>query len=306
LTSNVACGIILMKATMRNNDNKKWEDDKMPDLGEKKISEIMNSPETKLGEYVVRLQLATRAGEVDQDKLISLVLAAKGSRSMRKFADDMGVNVSSISRIVNGKVTEISDTLLAKIAFHADPASGVTLEQLMEAQGIVDQKDQKNLARRYEEDCRRIVADELLKRGYSVTYPQIGLRTFAGSNAYDFEIITDAIPHGGGRWLIETKMMTEYSRYPVGSGRTGLWLDSAMAMYYRGEHVARISLIIDHKVMYEQLKDRLSRLSIADEISIILISTKQGKILDEYVVPLSDGRTPVYALTGAGYAGTNE
>lgn len=278
----------------------------MPDLGKKKISEIANSPETKLGECIVRLQLATRAGEVDQDKLIGLVLTAKGSRSMRKFADDMGVNVSSISRIVNGKVAEISDPLLAKIALHADPDSGVTLEKLMEAQGIVDQKDRRALASRYEEDCRRIIVDELLKRGYTVSYPQMGLRTWAGSNAFDFEIITDAIPNGGGKWLVEAKMMTEFSRFPVGSGRTGIWLDSAMATYYRGEQVGRISLIIDHRAAFEQWKDRLSQMHLADEISVILISTKQGKILEEYVAPLSDGRTPVYPLTDVGNSDDDE
>ena len=269
----------------------------MPNLGNKKISEIKNSPETKLGELIVRLQLATRAGEIDQDKLIGLVLEAKGSRSMRKFADDMGVNVSSVSRIVNGKVAEISDPFLAKIAFHADPNSGVTIEKLMEAQGLVEQNDRRNMGIRFEEDCRRIVADELLKRGYSVSYAQLEKRARSEVNAFDIEISTDAIPNGGGRWLIETKMMTQYSRFPVGIGRTQIWLDSAMATYYRGEQVGRISLIIDHREIFNQIKERLSHLILADEISIILISTKQGKVLDEYVAPLVDGRMPVYALT---------
>ncbi len=269
----------------------------MSNLGNKKISEIMNSTETKLGELIVKLQLATRAGEIDQDKLIGLVLEAKGSRSMRKFADDMGVNVSSVSRIVNGKVAEISDPLLAKIALHADPNSGVTIEKLMEAQGLVEQNDRSNMGIRFEEDCRRIVADELLKRGYSVSYVQQEKRARAEVNAFDIEITTDAIPNGGGRWLIETKMMTQYSRFPVGFGRTQIWLDSAMATYYRGEQVGRISLIIDHREIFNQMKERLSHLRLADEISIILISTKQGKILDEYVAPLVNGRMPVYVLT---------
>lgn len=278
----------------------------MPDLGKKKISEIMNSPETKLGEYVMRVHLSTRAGEIDQDKLIAMVLAAKGARSMRKFAEDMGVNVSSVSRIVNGKVTEISDTLLAKIAFHADPDSGVTIEKLMEAQGLVEQKDRKNLAIRFEEDCRRIFADELLKRGYSVSYPKAESQRRMGLNTFDFEIITDAIPNGGGRWQVETKMMTEHSRFPVGSGRTQLWLDSAMATYYRGEQVGRISLIIEHRAMFEQMKQRLSQFRIGDEISIILISTTQGKILDEYVLPLKDGRMPVYVFRDSDNSGAEE
>ena len=72
-----------------------------------------------------------------------------------------------------------------------------------------------------------------------------------------------------------------------------------MATYYRGEKVGRISLIIDHRAAFEQLKDRLSQLALADEISIILISTKQGVILDEYVAPLADGRNPVYPFANS-------
>ena len=274
----------------------------MSDLGNKNLSELSEEKTIRLGEYMVRLQLATRAGEVDQDELINLVIRAKGPRSMRQFADDMDVNVSSVSRIINGKVSEISDSLLAKIASNADPNSGVTLEQLMAAQGIVEQKDKRSLGARYEEDCRRIVADELLSRGYSVSYSKKETRIRTGM-IFDFEITTDAIPNGGGRWLIEAKMMTEHSRYPVGIGRSMIWLNSAMAAYYQGETVGRISLIVDHRAGFEQIKERLSQLRLADEISVILISTKQRKILEEYVAPLSDGREPVFPLTDAGNEG---
>ncbi len=272
----------------------------MSDIGKKKLSEIDQSPEKKLGEYYIKLNMATRAGEIDQDELISLVLAAKGPRSMRQFAEDMGVNVSSVSRIINGKVTEISDQLLAKIAVFADPNSDVTIEKLMEAQGIVESVNRAALSERFEQDCRRIVADELLSRGYKVTYSGSQVWDRAKTTAYDFEIDTDAIPNGEGRWLFEVKMMSQYSRYPVGIGRTQLWLNSAMATYYRGERVGRISLVIDHKAMFEQIKHRFSELMIADEISVILISSKQRKVIDEYVIPLSDGRTPAYAFTDAG------
>ena len=268
----------------------------MPKKKKKNPSEMSSDLEARLSEYILRLQLSTRAGEVDPDELSSLVIKAKGSRSMRKFAEDMDVNVSSVSRIIHGKVSEISDPLLAKIALHADPNSGVTLDQLMAAQGVVDQTTRILLTTRYEEDCRRIVADELLSRGYTVSYSKMKPRNQSGL-IFDFEIITDAIPNGGGRWLIETKMMTEYSRYPVGSGRPILWLNSAMAAYYKGDTVGRISLIVDHRVSFEGLKQQLSQLKIADEISVILISTNLGKILDEYVAPLSDGRMPVYPLT---------
>lgn len=242
-----------------------------------------------LKEYYRKLDQTIRVGEVDLDKLIELVALAKGNRSQRKFAEDVGVNVSSISRILGGKVTEISNELLAKIAVAAEPDSGVTLEMLMEAQGIIARQDRSMLAHKFEDDCRRIFCDELLKRGHSVSYAKHPKREQDGL-IWDFDIITDALPRGEGRWIVEVKTMTQYGRFPVGIGRTRIWLDSAMAYYYRGGVAGRISLIVDEASAFNQIKARLSALTIKDEISVILISTAAGKILEEYVAPLTDGR----------------
>lgn len=243
----------------------------------------------RLQEYSRQLAMTVRAGEVDRDKLIELVTLAMGSRSQRKFAADMGVNVSSISRILGGKVTEIGNELIAKIAVAADPDSGVTLEKLMEAQGIVAKEDRVTLWKKFEDNCRRIFCDELLKRGYSVSYPK-GDRSLYNRQICDFEVVTDAIPHGEGHWLVETKMMTLYGRTPAAIGRTMVWLDRAMAYYYMGKVAGRISLIVDHRDAFDQLKERLSELTLKDEITVILISTAAGRIIEEYVAPLTDGR----------------
>lgn len=86
--------------------------------------------------YLKQARIAQRSGPVQKDMTIQLVNDAIGVRSMSKFAAELGVNVSSISRILSGKVQEISSELLAKIATYADPDSGVTLEKLMDAQGL--------------------------------------------------------------------------------------------------------------------------------------------------------------------------
>lgn len=243
----------------------------------------------RLRMYSTKLMQAVRAGEVDSDKLIELVAMAKGSRSQRKFADDIGVNVSSLSRILSGKVKEVSNDLLAKIAAAADSASGVTLEMLMEAQGIIPKDERGNLVTKFEDNCRRIFSDELLKRGYSVSYAKES-RMDHNMQRWDFEVVTDALTHGEGRWLVDTKMTTQYGRFPVGIGSTRNWLYHAMAYYYRGGVAGRISIIIDNNAVFEQLKERLSELTLKDEISVILISTAAGRILDEYIAPLTDGR----------------
>jgi len=265
----------------------------MDNTMKKRISEIMEE-DTNLKRYFLKVQSAFRTGECDHEALIELVSAAMGKRSQRQFAMDMGVNVSSVSRILNGKVSEISDMLLAKIAASADPASEVTIEKLMQAQGIVEAESRAQLGLKFEENCRRIFADELLKRGKSVSYSKG--KTHESRCFCAFEIETDALTKGNGRWLVDAKMMTSYSPLPVGIGRSMIWLDHAMASYYRGENAGRISLIFDHKMAFEQLKEQLAHISIRDEISIILISVVEGRILNEYVVPLTDDSTPEFTF----------
>ena len=46
------------------------------------------------------------------------------------------------------------------------------------------------------------------------------------------------------------------------------------------------------------MKRLMARYEIKDEMSVILISMETGKILEEYVAPLTDGRTAGLVLTG--------
>ena len=79
-----------------------------------------------------------RTGKADLEVLSQLVLSAKGERSMNDFANECGVNTSTISRIINMKnTTACSDEVLVAISKAADPNSGVTLDKLLAANGMV-------------------------------------------------------------------------------------------------------------------------------------------------------------------------
>lgn len=43
----------------------------------------------------------------------------------------------------------------------------------------------------------------------------------------------------------------------------------------------------------------LERYKIRDELSVILVSLEEGKVYDEFVVPLEDGTVPVSILASA-------
>ena len=76
------------------------------------------------------------------------------------------------------------------------------------------------------------------------------------------------------------------------------WFNSIMALYYRGLKAKRVSLVVDSDDLFRAMKRLMARYEIKDEMSVILISMETGKILEEYVAPLTDGRTAGLVLTG--------
>ena len=76
------------------------------------------------------------------------------------------------------------------------------------------------------------------------------------------------------------------------------WFNSIMALYYRGLKAKRVSLVVDSDDLFRAMKKLMERYEIKDEMSVILVSMETGKVLEEYVAPLTDGRTAELVLTG--------
>lgn len=79
-----------------------------------------------------------RVREPEKEVLGQLVARAIGEkRSLTEFSERCGVSPSTISRIVNGKVSSpVSDSTILAIAENADPDSGVSLEDLLAVHGL--------------------------------------------------------------------------------------------------------------------------------------------------------------------------
>lgn len=79
-----------------------------------------------------------RVREPNKEKLAELVLRAKGeNRSISAFARECEVSTSTLSRLINMETSKAnSDDLILSIAENADPESGVTLEDLLDAHGL--------------------------------------------------------------------------------------------------------------------------------------------------------------------------
>ena len=236
-----------------------------------------------LKHMLAKMSRTVRTGTIDPKETALLVRQAMGPRSQRKFADLVGLNVSSISRIANGQTKEIRPTTLAQIAFYADPDSGVTLEALMRAQGLEDIKDRNMTLKQFEEDCRRIIVDELLKRGFHVEYETIeNMRKYREIG--DFALMTDAVGKKCSLWIFECIML------PTATAMRHFikWFNALATFYYLGGTADKASIVVSGKEIYEHIKLYLEDLKLPDRLSVLLIDLEAGRIIEEYNAPLKE------------------
>ena len=270
-----------------------------------------------------------RTGKADLETLSQLVLRAKGSRSMNDFAKECEVNTSTISRIINMKnTTACSDDVLMAISKAADPESGVTLEQLLMANGMVklvpagtegavvsptqivfglaDIAEEKQIesvsnellqgARKYlsesrlEESCRESLQNSLLLGGYSVELLPYNKMDWPRSRQFrgDFAIRTNALQEEG----IDIWLF-DCKSYTAGIGRGTIGqMNRLFGMAYMDsprEHGIKVSIVVDHSIMIEQARDYYAGYKIRDYFSFVLIDSADRRVIDEFCIPRIDG-----------------
>ena len=270
-----------------------------------------------------------RTGKADLETLSQLVLRAKGSRSMNDFAKECEVNTSTISRIINMKnTTACSDDVLMAISKAADPESGVTLEQLLMANGMVklvpagtegavvsptqivfglaDIAEEKQIesvsnellqgARKYlsesrlEESCRESLQNSLLLGGYSVELLPYNKMDWPRNRQFrgDFAIRTNALQEEG----IDIWLF-DCKSYTAGIGRGTIGqMNRLFGMAYMDsprEHGIKVSIVVDHSIMIEQARVYYAGYKIRDYFSFVLIDSADRRVIDEFCIPRIDG-----------------
>lgn len=125
----------------------------------------------------------------DQEALRDQINKARGEQTMAKFAEtikynspNIKVSASTLSRVCNwNSSTPVSIDLIRAIAAVADKDSGVTLESLAQANGMRTEEEEVEVSKRFdvmnrrrqriaevEKECRDIIQDEIMNRGYVV------------------------------------------------------------------------------------------------------------------------------------------
>lgn len=229
-----------------------------------------------------RLRDASRIARPNKEWMSALVEKAKGAQSMRSFAERLDVNVSTVSRIISGQAETVSIELIAKIAA-CSLGSGVTLKDLMEAQGLAIVRIDQNAFERFVRNVRSVIADELINRGYSVKYLELKEAT-PYERAFDFGFYTNALSRKTGKWFFDAKLLRPDVNEQEDAGIYSC-INEYMAYYFQGGEADRISMVVASEDAFNRASAFAKKIgTIPDEISILLIDLIEGRVEEEYVL----------------------
>lgn len=221
--------------------------------------------------------------DTNLDELAEYVKKAQGSRSVRQFARDVGTTPSTISRILNKKIQEPADEIVIRIALNAEEDSGIRVEDLLSTCGKATKAAMmRNEGQKFEVESLKAITQYLHGKGYKADVFKESRSIH--SMRYDFVVDTDVLTGEIRKWAFDVKLVLPMSPLgPVGSGKTSRLLDYIFARFYLGQSdFERVSVIVNHRAIFEQLKKRLEDLNIRDSLSIILVAGSCA--VDEFVV----------------------
>jgi len=249
---------------------------------------------------------------------------------MNDFAKDCEVNTSTISRIINMKnATACSDEVLVSISKAADPSSGVTLDKLLAANGMVklvpateegatvsptqilyglaDKKKLemrllndssgsmmsgaiKSMETRYVEGSREALQNALLLAGCSVEL--LGYEKMIWPRNKQF-YADFAIRTNALRDEGINTWLFDCKSYTTGIGRGTIGnMNRLFGMAYLDsprEQGVKVSIVANHSLMIEQARDYFAGYRIRDYFPFILVDPFERKVLDEFCIPRIDG-----------------
>ena len=248
--------------------------------------------------YIDELIRYHRVTAPDKDSLAELVTRAKGPRrSMRQFASECNVNPSTLSRIVNKKTQgSNTDDLIATIADHADPDSGVTFEMLMRAHGMALITDDSSvLIRLHIEAVRKTILGELLRRFYSLRDgKEPWLNSFLGRCMISTDLRTNALGETESVWLMDIWHLRSEEEADIkkASDRLRQWLLMYVGMLnVDGRRVDRFSIILTNEELFTTIVAELEKFSYRNDLSIILVDIRSERVVEEYLVKMPERKT---------------
>ena len=249
----------------------------------------------------------TQVYSPDKELLAQIVTAAKGpDRSMAQFADETKVGASTLSRIVNQRITKpISVEALESIYENRASGCKITKAQMMRANGMVlteEYERRRNQARIRREDTivregtiRKIIPDELFARNVSIQrLPVSEKNDTAESNLFNDFIVCDMV----------IEVTDDNHRYPWGfnilaSVTTSDQKEDEARWYVRSAirryavlflidawetesfNDMKLSFVFADELIYRMFVNSLKEKPIRNRFTAILVDAGGGAVIDE-------------------------
>lgn len=250
-----------------------------------------------------------RVSEPNKDELAKLLLKAKGpSRTMKELANLCGVDPSTLSRIVN-KMNRgpSSDELIRSIAEHADPESGVTLDDLMAAHGMARMVDSATAVKmsptELEESFKSTMLYELERTGGLEGYTedarfQIGTtfrfqidllvrtRSMEGdSNLWGFELLMPQLSRlgGGGDTEPDSQRTTRMLGQMI-LDRMGKVLPLFYSPKDSSGRLGKFSFVVADRQFFNYAVSEFADYLVPFEMSFLLFNSGKERIEQEFVL----------------------
>ena len=256
--------------------------------------------------------MANNNNQVNNQEFADIVRAARGNRSLRKYALDADVSYMTIYKAENGDYIPSSKTIKKLSTGSANPQNGVTFEDMMVAAGYQDKEALSETASILAEHMieesyskndylgdinvnpkgfsivggRRIDFFEYEKRVTGILLSSMMQKNIYFSNNMDYEMgVRPLMPDVTlkiekekiTQWWFEIKYIAENRRFrPV-----NLQLALANALSYPCSKTTKGSIVVNNKAAYEFLVRRAHKIAYRGELSAILVDEDNQKVIAE-------------------------
>lgn len=258
--------------------------------------------------------------EVNPQELARITGIIKGFMTSAELAKKLGVNPSTTSRMLNGKISgPISEDTIRKLADMITPDMGVSREELFKANGMVEDigsgyrgyHTEFDERRRMESDIEEILIHELWNRSasawrysdrlrYTVKEGMLSARPnlvvecgecHNGNHPYNCNwafIYLETTPYVGGKssWDLRTamrfveRMSSLALMYQQVTGEEAQYDDEFQ------ELPAKISGVVYRPELYDSIVNKYANLRLPMPTSLVLINLEEHRVEKEF--PFSD------------------
>ena len=231
-----------------------------------------------------------RMDKYDPDLCAKLLKDIIGARTQKEFADEVGVNQSTISRILQKKNHSPSSyRVLSEIDQHKLPDCAITLDDLLAANGILGKVNQNKSTLQTKNRAAKaqmigIIMDWLIHQKHTAELTQCSWMESKFRIRYDFAIRTSYVDSNDSIWGISIY------NYPIlDKKRIHHLFQAIFSSYYTNNNPFGLySIIATDEKSFEYMKSLLKNETIPDQISIFDIDMKDYIIKDIFQVKLTE------------------